>query len=539
MRDRQILDCTLRDGGYVNDWYFGHEQMIEIFQRLVTAGVEYIEVGFLDERESFDVNRSIQPDSACYDKIYSGMDKGTSNVLAMIDYGKCSIEHLTPARESFLDGIRVIFKEHLRDEALSFCDEVQKLGYKVFAQMVSVTTYTDEALEEYASKVNEVMPFATSMVDTYGLLDAEHLQHIYSILDKCLAPQVRLGYHAHNNFQLGYANASTFLANSTERDLLVDGTLYGMGKSAGNAPLELLLMHMNEKHNRDYVVGQALEAIDNVILPIYREHYWGYNLFFYISAATKCHPNYVKYFMDKRTLSVKRIMELLGTLELGKRLLYDAKYAEQKYIEYQSIACDDTETLEVLARKFEGKKLLLLGPGNNIRKQLECVQAFVAKELPFVFSVNYVPKEIKVDAVFLTKSKRYTQMQDAKRQGPSADAEIIATSNVTRTAGGFPYVVSYESLIDKETEVSDNSLVMLLRLLVELNIKEVYLAGFDGYSRTDDNYFDQAFEYNFSKEKADYFNAYVREYLDKVKEKLKVQFVTDSFYQIANYGVQR
>ena len=128
MEQRQLLDCTLRDGGYVNDWEFGHANIIEIFERLVSSGVEYIEIGFLDERREFDINRTIMPDTKCANQIFAGIDKENSTVLAMIDYGTCSIENLQKCNETFVDGIRVIFKEHLRDKALAFCDEVQKLG---------------------------------------------------------------------------------------------------------------------------------------------------------------------------------------------------------------------------------------------------------------------------------------------------------------------------------------------------------------------------------------------------------------------------
>lgn len=76
MKNISLLDCTLRDGGYVNDWNFGRETMICIFERLVSAGVDIIEVGFLDERRPFDINRSIQPDTDCYNAIYNGCDKG-------------------------------------------------------------------------------------------------------------------------------------------------------------------------------------------------------------------------------------------------------------------------------------------------------------------------------------------------------------------------------------------------------------------------------------------------------------------------------
>ena len=85
MAERQLLDCTLRDGGYINDWEFGHANIIEIFERLVSAGVEYIEIGFLDERREFDINRTIMPDTESANKIFKGIDKGNSLVLGMID----------------------------------------------------------------------------------------------------------------------------------------------------------------------------------------------------------------------------------------------------------------------------------------------------------------------------------------------------------------------------------------------------------------------------------------------------------------------
>ena len=156
--ERLLLDCTLRDGGYVNNWEFGYDQIVEIFERLVSSGVEFIEVGFLDEKSGFDRGRTVLPDTASVSRMFEGVSKGNSLVLGMIDYGACSIERLEPCEETFLDGIRVIFKEAKMKEALAFCAEVKKLGYKVFAQMVSVTTYTDEKLSEYAKLVNDVMP---------------------------------------------------------------------------------------------------------------------------------------------------------------------------------------------------------------------------------------------------------------------------------------------------------------------------------------------------------------------------------------------
>lgn len=206
MKEIKLLDCTLRDGGYLNDWEFGHANLLSIFERLVSSGTEIIEIGFIDERRQFDLNRSIMPTSSCARKIYGKTDKRNAIIVGMIDYGTCSIQQLEKCEDSYLDGIRVIFKKHVMHEAIAFCQEVKNLGYKVFAQAVSITSYNDEELLELVGLVNELEPYAMSMVDTYGLLYKDNLMHYFTFLDKHLKPEIGLGYHSHNNFQLAYSN---------------------------------------------------------------------------------------------------------------------------------------------------------------------------------------------------------------------------------------------------------------------------------------------------------------------------------------------
>ena len=212
MGKKLLLDCTLRDGGYVNDWEFGHNNLVSIFERLVEAGVDIIEVGFLDERRPFDINRSIMPNTESVQKIWGQISKKPKMIVGMIDFGTCSIRNIQPCSESFLDGIRVIFKKQKMYEAMSFCAELKKLGYKVFSQLVSITAYSDEELKELIKLVNGVEPYAVSMVDTYGLLNPVSLLHYYDILDAFVKPSISIGFHAHKNFQLGYSISFTFLS---------------------------------------------------------------------------------------------------------------------------------------------------------------------------------------------------------------------------------------------------------------------------------------------------------------------------------------
>lgn len=353
MGEIQILDCTLRDGGYINDWEFGNNNLVSIFERLADAGIDMIEIGFLDERRPFDCNRSIMPGTDSVNEIYGYLNRGNAMVVGMIDYGTCGLENITPCEESFLDGIRVIFKKALKEQAMEFCAELKKLGYKVFAQLVSVTSYTDGELMELIRLANEIRPYAVSMVDTYGLMHQNNLMHYFTLLNDNLDPQIALGYHGHNNFQMGYANCIAMLSNEVERMLVVDGSIYGMGKSAGNAPTELIAMYVNQKMGKQYHISQLLEAIDTNISQFYQPASWGYNMFYYLAASNDCHPNYVADLLNKRTLSVTSVNKLLGKLKGEKKLLYDREYMENIYIEYQNKEVNDSEAVMQLEQIFK------------------------------------------------------------------------------------------------------------------------------------------------------------------------------------------
>ena len=330
-----LLDCTLRDGGYINDWEFGHNNLISTYERLALSGVDIVEVGFIDDRRPFDRNRSIFPDTASIAKIYGEAKFRPGMVVGMIDYGTCDIDNIQPREESFLDGIRVIFKKHRMKEALDYCGQLKEKGYKVFVQMVSITSYLEKDIREISKLINEVHPYAVSIVDTYGLLYPNTMLEYYGMLDKYVDKDIAIGFHAHNNLQLAYANAISFTDNrNKERDFVVDGTLYGMGKSAGNAPIELLAPYLNEHLNTEYDVNQMLEAIEESVKSIFDVSPWGYKSLYYTSAEHQCHPNYVSFLKSKNNLSSQDINNILqGMDRTDIRLLYDKDYAQKVYQE--------------------------------------------------------------------------------------------------------------------------------------------------------------------------------------------------------------
>lgn len=529
----QLLDCTLRDGGYVNDWKFGSNNLCSILSRLIDSKVDIVEIGFLDERRPFDADRSIMPDTSSVNKIYGKIKKRPPMMVGMIDYGTCGLPHIQPCSDSILDGIRVIFKKYRMHKAMEFCARVKELGYKVFSQLVSITSYTDSELMEVIGLANQVKPYALSIVDTYGLLNPEKLRHIATILDENLSKDIILGFHGHNNLQLAFANTMTFVDEvSPKRDIVVDASLYGMGKSAGNLPIELIVPYLNEKYGKNYSLGPILEAIDESVMDFYRETPWGYKMYFYLCAHNSVHPDYVKQLQAKPDLSVSALDEVLGRIgPEDNKLLYDKEAGEKAFEHYRAEKYDDAGNTEGLIEQLVQKQaILLIGPGPNIALQRDIVERFIKSRDPLIISVNYIPKDLSIDYVFVTKSSRYLEITEklmAERERP---IKIIATSNVESKHSNFLFRFSREPLLEKGQSIADNSMLMLLRLLRRCGVQKVYLAGFDGYSDREDNYFNPSMEYSFIRNKANQMNCHIREVLEKEYANMELNFLTFSRY---------
>ena len=121
----KILDCTLRDGGYLNDWNFGKENIKSITKKLVNSNIDLIEICFLDQRVQANINKTIIPDMNLMNDLFGNIDKKNTEFVAMIDYGTFDIDRVLPKSETCIDGIRVIFVKDQIDDMVKFCNKVK------------------------------------------------------------------------------------------------------------------------------------------------------------------------------------------------------------------------------------------------------------------------------------------------------------------------------------------------------------------------------------------------------------------------------
>lgn len=526
----KLLDCTLRDGGYVNDWNFGYNSILSIYRRLVKSNIDIVEIGFIDARYKFDKNRTINPNTQAYNEIFKNETKGKSLLVGMIDFGTCPIENIQNRDESFLDGIRVIFKKKDMQQAIEFCKNLKSKGYFVFVQPVSITTYSDREMLDLIDIVNELNPYGMSLVDTYGLLHKDRLFRYFYLLDNNLNKDIRIGYHAHNNFQLAYSNAIELANIKTDRNLILDSSLYGMGKSAGNCNTELLADYLNHNFHKNYDLLEILNIIELEILKYLKVATWGYQMTYSLAALYECHPNYVKYLEQKNTLPIREIAEILGMITPQKKLSFDEAHVETLYAKYKNRKLDDASVYDKLHQDMNDTTILLLGPGQSIKKEYEKIKDYILNNKVKIFSVNHINSYFNADYIFISNAKRYDQFIDFYSKHTNK-SKLIITNNIIQNHEKADYVLNFSKLNDKNCIIGESSLYLLMKVLVKLQAKEVILAGFDGFSKYKNNYYDTNFQFYNDSKNTDEITKAVNQELAKFQKQINIKILTKSQYK--------
>jgi 4-hydroxy 2-oxovalerate aldolase len=522
MSNIKILDCTLRDGGYVNNFQFGKNAISKIIAQLTDANIDIIECGFLEDC-IYDENTSI---FNCIEDIKPLIpsDHKNSMYVAMACYGEYSLDKLSDYDGTSIDGIRVTFHYNEVDEALAYCKKIQDKGYKLFVQPVGTTSYTDEQLISLIRKVNEIQPYSFYLVDTLGLMDQEDVLRMFYLINHNLNKSINMGFHSHNNLQLSFSNCQLFVRLETDRMMSLDSSIYGMGRGAGNLNTELIANYLNKHQNHKYVIEPLLEIVDEFIIYIKAKFEWGYAVPYYLAAINGCHPNYASYLTNKQTLPVKSISTILRMIEPEKRSLFDKEIIEHKYKEFQEREIDDSLTLKTLYQSIERKNVLLIAPGHSIIDNKQRLIDLVAEKKCIVITVSFVPNFIETDFVFLSNYKRYNTTFNQTEK----NINLIHTSNIQLSDNGL--VVNYSSLLNEEDIIIDNSSLMALNLLAKLYPAKVYLAGLDGYSFEKENYYLERLNLVQNRETVLEQNKAMKNKIKKLQKKLGIEFVTPSLY---------
>lgn len=525
MKSIRMLDCTLRDGGCVNDFNFGSLYMHLILEGVESAGIEIVELGYIDEKKGSSAERTQYINEQVIKSVLLTKKQIGTTYVAMCDYGKFDFNNLHQCTPDSIDGIRLAFHKKDRMQAIECGKVILSKGYKLFIQPMTVMRYSDMELIDFIERVNAELPEAEAfyIVDSFGEMRINDLNRIMNIVDHNLNSDISVGFHAHNNLQLAYSNAVSLLGFSTNRNLIFDSSILGMGKGAGNMNTELFAEHLNLFENKNYNISALLETIDRAMNQLRQKYFWGYSVEYYLSSKNHCTPSYASHFYKKHMLSIDQVAELLGKIKEEKKISFDKVYADELYYEYNSSHYDDSSDIDNLEAIVGGKRVLLIAPGNSVRIYQKDIEDFIKNNRDVItIGVNNVPV-VNVDYMFASKSNVYEMI--GKKEN------LICTSNVS-SGGGHLAVVNYSRWTEDSGIKSDNALFIIGNTLKAVHAKEIILAGFDGFSLdVDSNYYDEKLKRPIDKEQVVRRNSNMKRIIHNLKNDVAVSFLTPSMYE--------
>lgn len=531
MNNIKILDCTLRDGGYVNNWNFGKSNIEEIIQYLANSNIEIIECGFLS-------NVEYKNDISLFNNINQIKNllpiNNNTIFVAMIVTNIVYIDYnyIEDCDKASVTGIRIAFHKYEEDRAIEYAKIFMNKGYKVFMQPMGTMEYTDKEILVLIDKINILNPYSLYIVDTLGEMDNADLCNKFYLMDNNLNKSIYIGFHSHNNLQLSFSNAISLVSIETERNIIIDSSVFGMGRGAGNLCTELIAGHLNDIGLKKYDLNYIFDIIDNQILKIKEKFNWGYSAPYYLAAKNKCHPNYAKFLIDKQKFTSINMNNLLSSIEFNKRYIYDEEYINNIYFNYNNYNIDDSNDLKILMSYINNKNILILGAGKTLKTHFNTINQVINQNDTLVISLNRHFDGYNQDYIFMSNFKRYKKYCDINT---NTKDKIILTSNLSINKTDNMYILNYNDYIFSKGEKIDNVGLLLLNFLSTCNVKNIYLAGFDGIkfktnSNESNNYYESD-DYTLYKEEVDLRNKFMKEQIKNILAIVPYKFITPSLYE--------
>ncbi|CUO97218.1 MULTISPECIES: aldolase catalytic domain-containing protein [Bacillota] len=307
-----ILDCTLRDGGYVNDWEFDSNLAKGVIDGLYESGIRVIEIGIMGiggeagKSTKFSSFKDAEP-------LLENRKKDCKYAIMINQTGFENFD-IPNRSEKTVDIIRLAYFKREIHDAMIFAKSLKDKGYEVFLQAMATFMYSDDEIDDMLKKVNDLKPQAFYIVDSFSNLFPEDITSMANSVLSRLNRDIDFGFHAHNNIQMAFANAIAFMNVEDDRKKYIDGSIYGMGRGAGNVPVELLMDYLNRRV-KQYNIEVLLKTYQDYIKPIFEQYFWGYTHPYYLTASKDMNSVYSWFFMNK---GIGDIVELNKALNMIK-----------------------------------------------------------------------------------------------------------------------------------------------------------------------------------------------------------------------------
>lgn len=493
--DTTILDCTLRDGGYYNNWDFDRSLVESYLSAMASSHIGVVEIGFrMTPRSGFH-----GPYAFCKDTFLASLSipagikvavmVNASDILSGQHDALEAISHLFSASDdSPVDLVRVACHGHEVSPALPICDWLHRKGYSVALNIMQASDKTDAQLNEYAKSAAQHNIDILYLADSFGSMTPDDISRSIDCIKNHWDGPV--GVHTHDNMGLALQNTLTAMQSGAT---WADCTVLGMGRGPGNTKTELLVIESGFHGTLTGKLSDLFSLAENRFKPMQSQFKWGPNPYYYLAGKHSIHPTFVQKMLADTRFGGTEVIAVIDHLREvgGKR--FDASALDTGRQIYKSSTSGDWAP----SSSMQGRTVLLIGPGPNVHRHLSALTEFINVHRPFVMALNL---HLSVDETLIdvrVASHPYRILADADlytrfRQPiimPKAQVNELFSLNI-RNEQVFDFGLTVEAdtfSFEKTRATTPNTLVAAygLAICASGKARNILLAGFDGFPAGD------------------------------------------------------
>ena len=498
----KILDCSIRDGGYINNWNFSKEIVREVYRALSKSGVDFIELGFRSSVKYFD-NKKYGLWRYCTEENLLDVTNNIhgAKISIMVDFGKVDITDLVEKTNSAIDMVRVAVHRNNIFRAIDFIEKIKSKGYLTSLQCMGISCYTDQEKKDLLKALKDTEIDVVYLADSYGSIFPFQIKELFLLFLEL--GNFKVGFHPHNNIQMAFANTLEVIRLEVD---FVDTTIYGIGRGAGNLPTEILLSYLLMQDNDKYNVIPVLNCIEKYFLDLIKEMPWGYQLPYMISGIFNSHSNYSKELLRRQEYSMEDIWKALECIKENNPVGFDKKLVEELIKKgfigsspNKKYSIDQNETKEdefILSHRphyinrHPQRDFLVLANGPTLKKHKSKIDRFIEKYNPVILGANFLNHLYEPEYHAFNNKKRFTSYVDTV----SKKSKLLIGNNIPKEMireyvdRDYEYL-TFQDILDADFNIQDGIImancrtisVLLIAVSVVMGANRVFVAGMDGY----------------------------------------------------------
>ncbi len=514
----KLLDCTIRDGGYLNDWNFDKKLVREVYRSASKAGVDIVEIGYRGNADYFD-KKTYGLWRFSEEGVLREATEGIygAKIALMADFGKIKADDFVKKAESIVDVVRVACHKNNIAAAVKLLQKIKRKGYQVSLNAMGYSNYTLKEQKKLVSILKDSGLDIVYAVDSYGSLFPGQVKQLLEPLLRI--SEIKVGFHPHNSLQMAFANTLEAIQAGAH---FVDSTFYGMGRGAGNLPTEIIVLYAELMGNKKYNVIPLLNCIDAYFIPLHKKWGWGYQLPFMLSGMYKCHPNYAKNLVEFREYTIEDICKGMEFIEKANPVGYSheifknlvggglvGRFKEAKTSQKTKIHKQKPQKIPYINR-YKDRDFLILANGPTLKEYKPAIDKFIKKINPIILGANNLSGMYVPHYHAFNNKRRFMMYADmVSKHSKLFLSQYFSKELINEYSNSDYEKIYYKDSFNANFDIKEGVIqtncrtisILLLGIAIAMGAKRIFATGMDGYVDLKKNNF---LFYNEQDEKEDH-----------------------------------